>query len=207
MTYQRIVCRSAACYHNATILSSGMANFSRPITKQHKLISNLSCRSVSTLLSPSCFPIPSARSPGISSKSIAAFLGGCPQSLVTNITHADTTTIARRTFSDPSSWDKEYEGLKARRNKSIIMHPEGQGQHILPGNFVAKKHPKTGAERKVILEHALGYFWALNVRIALLEKYKYAPKSLVIFIYAVNLCILFYCALNFILFVEILNRS
>ena len=87
------------------------------------------------------------------------------------------------------------------------MHPEGQGQHILPGNFVAKKHPKTGAERKVILEHALGYFWALNVRIALLEKYKYAPKSLVIFIYAVNLCILFYCALNFILFVEILNRS
>lgn len=175
MTYQRIVSRSAACYHNATILSSGMANFSRPIKKQHKLFSNLSCRSVSTLLAPSCFPIPSARatsrcSPAISSKSIAAFLGGCPQSLVTNITHADTTTIARRTFSDPSSWDTEYEGLKARRNKSIIMHPEGQGQHILPGNFVAKKHPKTGAERKVILEHALGYFWALNVRITVFRK-------------------------------------
>jgi hypothetical protein len=44
------------------------------------------------------------------------------------------------------------------------MHPEGHGQHILPGNFVIKKHPKTVAERKVFLEHALGYFWAFKVR-------------------------------------------
>lgn len=43
------------------------------------------------------------------------------------------------------------------------MHPDGHGKDILPGNYVIKKHPKTGQERKVILEHALGYFWALKV--------------------------------------------
>lgn len=59
----------------------------------------------------------------------------------------------------------EYEGLIAQRNKNIIMHPEGHGQKILPGNFVVKRDPKTGAERKVLMEHALGYFWAFKVRI------------------------------------------
>ena len=43
------------------------------------------------------------------------------------------------------------------------MHPDGHGQHILPQNFVIKTNPKTGAEKKVLLEHALGYFWALKV--------------------------------------------
>jgi hypothetical protein len=43
------------------------------------------------------------------------------------------------------------------------MHPDGHGKDILPGNYVIKKHPKTGQERKVIMEHALGYFWALKV--------------------------------------------
>lgn len=69
-----------------------------------------------------------------------------------------------RHFSSSSQWDAEYQGRLARRNKNIRMHPEGHGQHILPGNFVIKKHPKTGAERKVFLEHALGYFWAFKVR-------------------------------------------
>lgn len=66
--------------------------------------------------------------------------------------------------SSSSPWDAEYQGRIARRNKNIRLHPDGHGQHILPGNFVSKKHPKTGAERKVLLEHALGYFWAFKVR-------------------------------------------
>lgn len=64
-----------------------------------------------------------------------------------------------------SSFEVEYDKLLTQRNKSIIMHPEGHGQHILPGNFVVKKNERTGAEKKVILEHALGYFWAFKVRI------------------------------------------
>jgi len=42
------------------------------------------------------------------------------------------------------------------------MHPDGHGKHILPGDFVLKKNPRTGVERKVLLEHALGYFWAVK---------------------------------------------
>jgi ATPase complex subunit ATP10 len=43
------------------------------------------------------------------------------------------------------------------------MNPAGQGQHILPGGcFILKKDPKKGLYRKVILEHALGYFWAIK---------------------------------------------
>ena len=76
-------------------------------------------------------------------------------------------STATRCFSNPTSWEAEYEGLKSRRNKNIIMHPKGYGQHIIPGNFVVKKHPKTGEERKVFLEHALGYFWALKVCVAI----------------------------------------
>ena len=75
-----------------------------------------------------------------------------------------SSTIVRA-FSSSSPWDAEYQGRLSRRNKNIRLHPEGHGQHILPGNFVIKKHPKTGAERKVFLEHALGYFWAFKVRL------------------------------------------
>lgn len=71
-----------------------------------------------------------------------------------------------RSFSGPSSseddWGAEYESLTAQRNKSIIMNPAGQGQHILPGGFILKRDPKNGGHRKVILEHALGYFWAVK---------------------------------------------
>lgn len=42
------------------------------------------------------------------------------------------------------------------------MHPEGHGRNILPGNYVIKTHPKTGVEKKVFLDHALGYFWAIK---------------------------------------------
>jgi len=56
----------------------------------------------------------------------------------------------------------EDERLIAQRNKNIIMHPEGHGKKILPGNFVIKKNPRTGVEKKVMLEFALGYFWALK---------------------------------------------
>ncbi|KAL3764898.1 hypothetical protein ACHAW5_003547 [Stephanodiscus triporus] len=76
----------------------------------------------------------------------------------------DRQSSSKRNFfyGPPSSWEEEYEELIARRNKTIVMHPLGHGQHILPGNFVVKKHPKTGAEKKVMLEHALGYFWAFK---------------------------------------------
>lgn len=72
-----------------------------------------------------------------------------------------------RSFSEgrpPSEddWGAEYEALTAQRNKSIIMNPAGQGQNILPGGFVLKKDPKKGGYRKVILEHSLGYFWAIK---------------------------------------------
>ena len=86
-------------------------------------------------------------------------------SSVTSSTVATTSSLSLvvRYFSSSSQWDAEYQGRLARRNKNIRLHPEGHGQHILPGNFVIKKHPKTGAERKVFLEHALGYFWAFKV--------------------------------------------
>lgn len=58
--------------------------------------------------------------------------------------------------------EMEFEGLMAQRNKSIIMHPDGHGRNILPGNLVIKENAKTGAKKKVLLEHALGYFWALK---------------------------------------------
>lgn len=76
---------------------------------------------------------------------------------------ASATISSNRYFSNPSSFESEYEGLIAKRNKNIRMHPDGIGQQILPGNFVIKKNPKTGAEKKVILEHALGFFWAFKV--------------------------------------------
>lgn len=72
-----------------------------------------------------------------------------------------------RSFSSPSEseqddWGAEYDALTAQRNKSIIMNPNGQGKNILPGGFVLKKDPKKGGYRKVILEHSLGYFWAIK---------------------------------------------
>ena len=77
-----------------------------------------------------------------------------------------TAIYTLRSFSDKPSpeddWGAEYEALTAQRNKSIIMNPDGQGQHILPGGFILKKDTKKGGYRKVILEHALGYFWAIK---------------------------------------------
>ncbi|KAL7467841.1 hypothetical protein ACHAXS_012114 [Conticribra weissflogii] len=80
----------------------------------------------------------------------------------TGTTKLPSCSIILRSLSTNSSWDAEYEGLKARRNKNIVMHPEGLGKNILPGDFVLKKNPRTGVERKVLLEHALGYFWAVK---------------------------------------------
>jgi hypothetical protein len=85
--------------------------------------------------------------------------------IVNNAVSASISSSSKRNFfyGPPSSWEGEYEELIARRNKNIVMHPLGHGQHILPGNYVVKIHPKTGAEKKVMLEHALGYFWAFKV--------------------------------------------
>ena len=49
-----------------------------------------------------------------------------------------------------------------------IIYLQGLGQKILPGNYVVKKHPKTGVHKKIFLEHALGYFWAFKVGMCLL---------------------------------------
>ena len=81
------------------------------------------------------------------------------------VTSASSSTTKRNFFyGPPSSWEAEYEERIARRNKNIVMHPLGHGQHILPGNFILKKNPQTGAEKKVMLENSLGYFWGLKVR-------------------------------------------
>lgn len=64
--------------------------------------------------------------------------------------------------SQEDDWGAEYNALTAKRNKSIIMNPNGQGKNILPGGFVLKKDQKKGGYRKVILEHSLGYFWAIK---------------------------------------------
>ena len=52
-----------------------------------------------------------------------------------------------------------------------IVYLQGLGQKILPGNYVVKKHPKTGVHKKIFLEHALGYFWAFKVGMCLLLTY------------------------------------
>ena len=66
-------------------------------------------------------------------------------------------------FEQPSLYETEYERQRMRRNKNIIMHPNGTGKDILPGNYVLKVNERTGLERKVILEHEKGYFWAIRV--------------------------------------------
>eukprot|EP00578_Thalassiosira_sp_NH16_P012813 CAMPEP_0181113782 /NCGR_PEP_ID=MMETSP1071-20121207/20529_1 /TAXON_ID=35127 /ORGANISM="Thalassiosira sp., Strain NH16" /LENGTH=352 /DNA_ID=CAMNT_0023197839 /DNA_START=161 /DNA_END=1216 /DNA_ORIENTATION=- len=78
-----------------------------------------------------------------------------------------TLPTTSRSFSssssnDRSSWGEEYLASISRRNKNIRMHPDGHGRHILPGKYVIKNHPRTGAEKRVFLEHALGYFWAFK---------------------------------------------
>lgn len=119
-----------------------------------------------------------------------------------DVCNGNNSFNTKRNFSDHSSYQEEFEGLVARRNKNIIMHPEvcfdfespqfclwhfdytpytsiffsgicivyfqGLGQKILPGNYVVKKHPKTGVYKKIFLEHALGYFWAFKVGMLLL---------------------------------------
>ena len=80
-----------------------------------------------------------------------------------NLTKSVSSTSSYRSFSTTTNFNDEYEKQLQRRNKNIIMNPNGYGQLILPGNYVIKKHPKTGIDKKVFLEHALGYFWALKV--------------------------------------------
>jgi len=82
---------------------------------------------------------------------------------INNFTKSVSSSSSYRTFSTTTNFNDEYEKQLQQRNKNIIMNPNGYGQQILPGNYVIKKHPKTGIDKKVFLEHALGYFWALKV--------------------------------------------
>lgn len=123
----------------------------------------LSSRCVSTL-PLIAFPSPSTLWPQLNKRSAQESLQSKHNdNIICRGDIAGSTSFFRRTLSNPSSWEAEYEGLIAQRNKSIIMHPEGHGQKILPGNYVIKKNERTGAEKKVFLEHALGYFWAIKV--------------------------------------------
>lgn len=101
------------------------------------------------------------------------YFTSCAPQIRSDMCGGSFQSAAVRSFSkgpQPSSedddnkddWGAEYEALTAQRNKSIIMNPAGQGKNILPGGFVLKKDPKKGGYRKVILEHSLGYFWAIK---------------------------------------------
>jgi hypothetical protein len=74
-----------------------------------------------------------------------------------------TRPLSQSPFEQPSIYEAEFEKLRMRRIKSIRMHPDSTGKDILPGNYVIKVNERTGVERKVILEHEMGYFWALKV--------------------------------------------
>ena len=74
-----------------------------------------------------------------------------------------STNQKQSPFEQPTVYDNEFERQRMRRNTHITMHPDGIGKDILPGNYVVK-FDKAGLERKVILEHEKGYFWALKVR-------------------------------------------
>ena len=67
------------------------------------------------------------------------------------------------------------------------MNPDGIGQQILPGNFVIKKNPKTGAEKKVILEHALGFFWAFKVGVVYCHRCCICIFICILCLYACNM--------------------
>ncbi|KAL3766403.1 hypothetical protein ACHAWO_008067 [Cyclotella atomus] len=73
-----------------------------------------------------------------------------------------TRPLSQSPFEQPSIYEAEFEKLRMRRIKSIRMHPDSTGKDILPGNYVIKVNERTGVERKVILEHEMGYFWALK---------------------------------------------
>lgn len=122
----------------------------------------LSSRCVSTL-SLRAFPSRSTQRPQLNKHNAQEILQSRHNdNIIGRGDSAGSTSLFRRTLSNPSLWDTEYEALIAQRNKNIIMHPEGHGQKILPGNYVIKRNPTTGAEKKVFLEHALGYFWAIK---------------------------------------------
>ena len=86
-----------------------------------------------------------------------------PRQFQNNNFTKSVSSSSYRTFSTTTNFNDEYEKQLQLRNKNIIMNPNSLGQQILPGNYVIKKHPKTGIDKKVFLEHALGYFWALKV--------------------------------------------
>ena len=103
---------------------------------------------------------------------------------ISNFTKSVSSSSSYRSFSTTTNFNDEYEKQLQRRNKNIIMNPNGYGQLILPGNYVIKKHPKTGIDKKVFLEHALGYFWALKVCIWWLCMYHLEWPLLVWYVYS-----------------------
>ena len=51
----------------------------------------------------------------------------------------------------------------APRIPGIKVNPESLGSQILPGGrLVLKKDPKTGHDRSILVERALGHFWMMN---------------------------------------------
>ena len=122
----------------------------RLVRQRHDAVASSSLRTRATNLLPIS-----------SSYASSSFGRGCREILSRR--PRNVVVVSKRTlFGPPPTWEDEYEELIARRNKSIIMHPDGHGQHILPGNYVTKIHPKTGAVKRVMLEFAYGHFWAFK---------------------------------------------
>eukprot|EP00985_Skeletonema_marinoi_P019047 scaffold10804_cov129-Skeletonema_marinoi.AAC.2 len=129
------------------------------------LVNDLSCngpRQPTTRVMSRCYKLHTcSTSKSVVSPLLRSNICGTPSSY-------QSAAPSLRSFSEgPSSseeddWGAEYEALTAQRNKNIIMNPAGQGKNILPGGYVLKKDPKKGGYRKVILEHSLGYFWAIK---------------------------------------------
>lgn len=123
-------------------------------------------RHLTTRVVPTCYNLHksySAYRPIISPLLRSNTCGGSYQSAATPVrSFSDAPRPSSEEDDEKDDWGAEYEALTAQRNKSIIMNPAGQGQNILPGGYVLKKDPKKGRYRKVILEHSLGYFWAIK---------------------------------------------
>ena len=45
---------------------------------------------------------------------------------------------------------------------SLVMNPRSKARLVLPGGFVMKKNSKTGAERRILAERAMGFFWQIT---------------------------------------------
>merc|ERR1740120_657374 len=58
--------------------------------------------------------------------------------------------------------DEEFKKLEKKRNKSIVMNPNGYSHQILPLNKIYRLDEKTGEKRIVGVDRVYGHFWMLK---------------------------------------------